>query len=56
MGFSNVRSMKIGLCGWNDYEMQMVRQDGEAPVIEANADKYYYTPQVGVDQFKPEET
>ena len=40
MGFSNVRSLKTGLRGWNDYEMPMVRQDGEDPVIEANADKY----------------
>ena len=55
MGFSNVRSLKTALRGWNDYEMPMVRQDGEAPVIEANADKYC-TPQVREDQFKPKET
>ena len=55
MGFSNDRSLKIGLCGWNDYEMPMARQDREAPVIEANADKYC-TPQVREDQFKPKET
>ena len=55
MGFSNVRSLKTGLLGWNDYEMPMVRQDGENPVIEANADKYF-TPQVREDQFKPKET
>ena len=41
MGFSNVLSLKTGLRGWNDYEMPMVRQDGEDPVIEANADKYF---------------
>ena len=55
MGFSNVRSLKTGLRGWNDYEMPMVRQDGEDPVIEANADKYF-TPQVSEVQFKPKET
>ena len=55
MGFSNVRSMKTGLRGWNDYDMPMVRQDGEDPVIEANADKYF-TPQVREDQFNPKET
>jgi len=55
MGFSNVRSLKTGLRGWNDYEMPMVRQDGDDPVIEANADKYF-TPQVREDQFKPKET
>jgi rhodanese-related sulfurtransferase len=55
IGFSNVRSLKTGLRGWNDYEMPMVRQDGEDPVIEANADKYF-TPQVREDQFKPKET
>ena len=55
MGFSNVCSLKTGLRGWNDYEMPMVRQDGEDPVIEANADKYF-TPQVSEVQFKPKET
>ncbi len=55
IGFSNVRSLKTGLRGWNDYEMPMVRQDGEDPVIEANADKHF-TPQVREDQFKPKET
>ena len=55
MGFSNFRSLKTGLRGWNDYEMPMVRQDGEDPVIEVNADKYF-TPQVREDQFKPKET
>ena len=54
MGFSNVRSLKTGLRGWNDYKM-MVRQDGEDPVIEANAAKYF-TPQVWEDKFKPKET
>jgi len=55
MRFSNVRSLKTGLRLWNDYEMPMVRQDGENPVIEANADKYF-TPQVREDQFEPKET
>ena len=55
IGFSNVRSLKTGLRGWNDYEMPMVRQDGEDPVIEANADKYF-TRQVREDQFKPKKT
>ena len=55
MGFSNVRSLKTGLRGWNDYEMPMVRQDGEDPMIVTNVDKYF-TPQVREDQFKPKET
>ena len=55
MRFSNVRSLKTGLRLWNNYEMPMVRQDGENPVIEANADKYF-TPQVREDQFEPKET
>ena len=55
MGFSNVRSLKIGLRGWNDNEIPLVRQDGEDPVIEANADKYF-TRQVREDQFKPKKT
>ena len=55
MGFSNVCSLKTGLRGWNDYEMPMVHQDGEDPVMEAKADKYF-TPQAREDQFKPKET
>ena len=52
IGYSNVRSLKTGFRGWNDYEMPMVRQDGEAPVIEANADKSCIL-QVREDQIKP---
>ena len=55
MGFSIVRSLKTGLRGWNDYEMPMVRQDGENPVIEASA-HMCFTPQVREDQFKPKDT
>ncbi len=55
MGFSIVSSLETGLRGWNDYEMSKVLQDGEDPVIEANAVKYF-TPQVSEDQFKPKET
>jgi len=55
MGFSNVRSLKTRLRDWNDYKMSMVRQDGEDPVIEENAVKYF-TPQVREDQFKPQGT
>ena len=47
--------LKIELRGWNDYEIPLVRQDGEDPVIEANADKYF-TRQVREDQFKPKKT
>ena len=54
IGFSNVRSLKTGLRGWNDYEMPKVLQDGEDPVIDANVDKYF-NPQVREDQFKPKE-
>ncbi|MBC8260155.1 MAG: rhodanese-like domain-containing protein [SAR324 cluster bacterium] len=52
MGFAKVRSLKTGLRGWNDYEMPLVRQDGEDPVLEVNADKYF-VPQVRADQLKP---
>ena len=55
MGFSNVRSLKTGLRGWNDYEMPMVRQDGEDQAIEANVDKYF-TAQVREDQLKSKKT
>ena len=40
IGVFIVRSLKIGLRGWNDYEMPMVHQDRESQVIGANADKY----------------
>ena len=40
MGYANVRSLKTGLRGSNDYEMPLVRREGERPVLETNADRY----------------
>ena len=52
MGYANVRSLKTGLRGWNDYEMPLVRREGEEPVLETNADRYL-APNVRKDQLKP---
>ena len=52
MGYANVRSLKTGLRGWNDYEMPLVRREGEEPVLETNADRYF-APNVRKDQLKP---
>ena len=52
IGYASVRSLKTGLRGWNDYEMPLVRREGEEPVRENNADKYF-TPNVRKDQLKP---
>ena len=51
MGYANVRSLKTGLRGWNDYEMPLVRREGEEPVLETNADRYF-APNVRNDQLK----
>jgi rhodanese-related sulfurtransferase len=52
MGYTNVRSLKTGLRGWNDYEMPLVRHEDEEPVREINADRYF-APNVRKDQLKP---
>ena len=52
MGYASVRSLKTGLRGWNDYEMPLVLREGEEPVLETNADRYF-TPNVRKDQLKP---
>ncbi len=52
MGYSKIRSLKTGLRGWNDYEMPLVRRDGEESVDEENADKYFVS-QVRSDQLIP---
>ena len=49
MGYANVRSLKTGLRGWNDYETPLVRSERERPVIETNADRYF-APNVRKDQ------
>ena len=52
MGYANVPFMKTGLRGWNDYEIPLVRREGEEPVLETNADRYF-APNVRKDQLKP---
>ena len=52
MGYASVRSLKTGLRGWNDYEIPLVRREGEEPVLENNAD-IHFTPNIRKDQLKP---
>ena len=52
MGHAIVCSLKTGLRGWNDYEMPLVRREGEETVLETNADRYFAT-NVRKDQLKP---
>ena len=51
-GYTNVRSLKTGLRGWNDYEMPLVRREAEEPVLEINVDRYF-APNVRKDLLKP---
>ena len=52
MGYANVRSLKTGLRGWNNYEMPLVRSEGQEPVLETNADRYF-APNVRKGLLKP---
>ena len=51
MGYANVRSLKTCLRVWNDYGMPLVGREGEKPVLETNADRYF-APNVRKDQLK----
>ncbi|TNF99734.1 MAG: rhodanese-like domain-containing protein [Gammaproteobacteria bacterium] len=52
MGYTNVKSMKTGLRGWNDYELPMVDAD-EQPVSMETADEYF-TNKIREDQLNPD--
>lgn len=52
MGFSNVRSLKTGLRGWNDYDQPLVDADNN-PVDPDDADEYMTT-HLRPEQMSPE--
>jgi rhodanese-related sulfurtransferase len=52
MGYSNVKSLKTGLRGWNDYELPMVDKDENSVAIETADD--YFSNKIREDQLNPE--
>ena len=51
LGYTRVSSMKTGLRGWNDYELQLVNTDGKAVSVE-QADEFFTT-RLRPEQIKP---
>lgn len=51
MGFSDVRSLKTGLRGWNDNESPLV--DSENNTVDPDTAEDYYTTKLRPDQEKP---
>ena len=54
LGYRNVRSLKTGLRGWNDYEQALVDTHGKEVDID-DADEYF-TPRLRPEQFAPKPT
>jgi len=52
MGYTRVSSMKTGLRGWNDYELQLVNSAGQAVSVE-EADEFFTT-RLRPDQESPQ--
>jgi len=50
MGYENVRSLKTGLKGWNDYELPLADHNG---VVEIEAADRYFASKVRPDQTRP---
>lgn len=53
MGYQDVYSLKTGLRGWNDYELPLVKGDGE-PLDVDSADEYFTT-RLRPDQIPPKD-
>ncbi len=53
MGYQDVYSLKTGLSGWNDYELPLVKGDGESLDIDS-ADEYFTT-RLRPDQIPPKD-
>lgn len=51
MGYDNVRSLKTGLKGWNDYELPLIDQNG---VVEIEAADRYFASKVRPEQLRPQ--
>ena len=50
MGYEDVRSLKTGLKGWNDYELPLIDQNG---VVDIDAADEYFTSKVRPEQTRP---
>lgn len=50
MGFENLKSLKTGLRGWNDYEQELVDSHGNP--VEDDAAIDYFTPKLRPEQLK----
>ena len=48
MGFENVKSLKTGLRGWNDYEQELV--DNKGNPVDEDAAIEYFTPRLRPEQ------
>ena len=48
MGFQNVCSLKTGLRGWNDYELPLIKDNGEALDVDSADD--YFMPRLRPEQ------
>lgn len=51
MGYSNVKSLKTGMRGWNDYEQPMV--DGQGKALDVDSADAYFTSGVRPEQRRP---
>lgn len=52
MGFKNVRSLKTGLRGWNDYELPLI--DIKGNTVDLDVADQYFLPKLKDSQLKPE--
>lgn len=53
MGYQDVYSLKTGLRGWNDYELPLIKGDGQ-PLDVDSADEYFTT-RLRPDQIPPKD-
>lgn len=51
LGYQNVLSLKTGLRGWNDYELPLIKEDGQRLDVD-DADEYF-RPKVRPEQMSP---
>jgi len=51
MGYQDVKSLKTGLRGWNDYELALV--DANDNIVDVEDADTYFAPNVGPEQLEP---
>ncbi|HHB11654.1 MAG TPA: rhodanese-like domain-containing protein [Chromatiales bacterium] len=51
MGYSQAKSLKTGLRGWNDYELPLV--DAQGRVVDVDEAEAYFTPRLRPEQLDP---